>query len=169
MITTVNTCCIIHGKVCCNANIATNDAMAAFCCINLLQHESVLQQFNATVSCNTSAPLQHQCTVAMICCNTGLLLQRSVATQVPPLQHKCHRCNTSVSLQSVSAKFSYCNTVQCSSHWHIYLYDYNNNNLWHTSNNSISGEGDDRRCLQQKKSSASFPFPVITLVETFLQ
>ena len=115
-ITTVNTCCIIHGKVCCNANIATNDATAAFCCINSLQHESVLQRFNATVSCNTSAPLQHRRTVATICCNTGVPLQRFVATPAhccnDLLQHRrtvaaiC--CNTSA---TVATRVYRCN--QC--------------------------------------------------------
>ena len=84
--TTIEACCIIHGKMCCNTNIATNDATAAFCCIKPLQHKAccndLMQRFLATRAHHCNDLLQHERTVATICCNTSTPLQRFVAIGV---------------------------------------------------------------------------------------
>ena len=68
MVTTVKACCIIHGKVCCN---------------------SLMQWFLATRVYHCNNLLQHQHTIATICCNTSTPLQQFVATQATLLlQHQ---------------------------------------------------------------------------------
>ena len=59
-VTTIETCCIIHGKMCCNINIATS---------GILLHQIVATRVHR---CNDL--LQHERTVARICCNTGEIL-----------------------------------------------------------------------------------------------
>ena len=51
MVTTVETCCIIHGKVCCNSSMQRFLATRAHRCNNLLQHK---QPFCCNNCCNAS-------------------------------------------------------------------------------------------------------------------
>ena len=67
-IITVETCCIIHGKVCCNSFMQ-----------HFLQHEHTV----ATNCCNTSTPLQR-----FVATQAALLLQ----------QHACCNASPSVSI-----------------------------------------------------------------------